>query len=302
MNKKWTNSDDQYLKENWFEPMTQLGKKFNISESSIKFRLKKLGIERPKGKPANMRLRASIYREKNKEKVPKEWFELPLIRADAKKEKSFFYWDGQCCEREGHLSRRKTSSGGCWDCDYGDHINKVNNDSEYKERRNEQKRIRYAKNPEDYLKKQRERKDSEEFRAWARKYGAKKRKELDYRLEKSLRDRLYHAIKREAKFKSALKLVSCSIEELKEHLSNNFSEGMNWDNYGEWAIDHIRPCNSFDFQIKAHQKTCFHYLNLQPLWFKENSAKKDKYNKDDEINWVRYMKRKGFKGNLCLKY
>tara|TARA_Y100001978_G_scaffold164043_1_gene150949 strand:+ start:252 stop:680 length:429 start_codon:yes stop_codon:yes gene_type:complete len=68
LNKKnWTDEEDQYLKDNWFEAMSQLGKKFNVSDSAIKFRLKRLGFERPKGKIANMRLRASIYRERNKD-------------------------------------------------------------------------------------------------------------------------------------------------------------------------------------------------------------------------------------------
>ena len=135
MPKNWTEEDDKYLRDNWFESISQLAKKFEISDSAIKFRLKKLGINRPKGAQENIRLKATIYREKNKDKVPKEWHQLPSTRADAKKVKSFFYWDGQTCKRAGHLSRRKTSSAGCWACDYGDHKDKLSREPERREKR-----------------------------------------------------------------------------------------------------------------------------------------------------------------------
>lgn len=37
--------------------------------------------------------------------------------------------------------------------------------------------------------------------------------------------------------------------------------------------DHIKPCVSFDLTREEEQKKCFHYLNLQPLWAKENLSK-----------------------------
>jgi hypothetical protein len=47
-------------------------------------------------------------------------------------------------------------------------------------------------------------------------------------------------------------------------------------NYGEWHVDHIRPCASFDFNDPASLPQCFHYTNLQPMWrvdnFKKNSS------------------------------
>jgi hypothetical protein len=71
--------------------------------------------------------------------------------------------------------------------------------------------------------------------------------------------------------------IGCSIDDLKLHLEKQFIEGMNWQNYGDWHIDHIRPCCSFDLTDPKQQRECFHYSNLQPLWAKDNLAKGGRY-------------------------
>jgi len=53
---------------------------------------------------------------------------------------------------------------------------------------------------------------------------------------------------------------------------------MSWNNHGEWHIDHIKPCTSFDLSKLSEQKKCFHYKNLQPLWAKDNLSKGAKIN------------------------
>jgi len=52
---------------------------------------------------------------------------------------------------------------------------------------------------------------------------------------------------------------------------------MTWKNYGEWHVDHIKPCAKFNLIIDKEQKRCFHYSNLQPLWAKDNIKKSDNY-------------------------
>lgn len=100
---------------------------------------------------------------------------------------------------------------------------------------------------------------------------------VGYLLLQRCRCRLYKAIKQNNKSKSTLELLGCSTDFLKYHLELQFKEGMSWDNYGEWEIDHIKPCSLFDFSNEEHQKECFHYSNLQPLWKKENQSKSSKY-------------------------
>ena len=96
-----------------------------------------------------------------------------------------------------------------------------------------------------------------------------------YRLKSCLRSRLTQAVSK--KYGSTMELVGCSIDNLIQHLESQFMEGMTWDNYGEWHVDHIRPCASFDLSCVKQQRECFHYTNLQPLWRKDNQDKGDKF-------------------------
>ena len=100
-----------------------------------------------------------------------------------------------------------------------------------------------------------------------------------YRLMRNLRTRLCGAFRAQGvrKTTSTMKLCGCSLEKLKQHLESQFTEGMTWDNKGDWHVDHIKPCASFDLTDPEEQKKCFHYTNLQPLWALDNMRKGAKY-------------------------
>jgi len=107
----------------------------------------------------------------------------------------------------------------------------------------------------------------------------KKATDPQFKLKHILRLRLLDALKRSntTKRHSALILLSCSIEQCKQHIENQFKPEMNWNNHGSyWEIDHIKPCDSFDLTDTEQQKQCFHYTNLQPLTISENRSKKNK--------------------------
>ena len=101
-----------------------------------------------------------------------------------------------------------------------------------------------------------------------------------------------------------LELVGCTIPELKNHIEDQFTEGMTWDEYSHdgWHIDHVRPCASFDLNEKSQINICFNWRNLQPLWSLENTVKRDKYTKEDEKIWVKRMRALGYEGELFLKF
>ena len=91
------------------------------------------------------------------------------------------------------------------------------------------------------------------------------------------RKRLYDAVKGCVKSDRTIRLIGCHPDELVTHLEKQFEEGMTWENYGEWHIDHIKPCALFDFTKEEHQRKCFHYSNLQPLWAEDNLSKGARY-------------------------
>lgn len=105
----------------------------------------------------------------------------------------------------------------------------------------------------------------------------KRRNNINFCILNKLRMRISCAVKSQGAYKAdkTIKLVGCSVVELKQHLKKQFKEGMNWNNYGKggWHIDHILPCAGFNLSDEEEQKKCFHYTNLQPMWAQENLIK-----------------------------
>lgn len=102
--------------------------------------------------------------------------------------------------------------------------------------------------------------------------------DIDFRIRVNLRSRLRSAIKGQSGKKAykSIKLLGCTIKNVKIHIEQQFVDGMSWDNYGLWEIDHIIPCASFDLTKPEEQKKCFNYTNLQPLWKIDNRTKSNK--------------------------
>jgi len=100
---------------------------------------------------------------------------------------------------------------------------------------------------------------------------------IQYKLSKALRSRLYNALQGNFKNGSAVRDLGCSIDELKIYLESKFQSGMTWDNWSfeGWHIDHIVPLASFDLTDRKQLLLACHYTNLQPLWAIDNLSKGD---------------------------
>lgn len=106
-------------------------------------------------------------------------------------------------------------------------------------------------------------------------YKAYKRKtDPIFKCIRNLRNRLYHALettvwKKGTHFSEYIGIMTQG--ELKSYLEFKFQEGMTWENYGEWEIDHIYPLSKAENEEHLY-KLC-HYTNLQPLWKNINRSK-----------------------------
>jgi hypothetical protein len=71
------------------------------------------------------------------------------------------------------------------------------------------------------------------------------------------------------------KYLGYTTEDLKKHLQRQFQKGMNWENKGQWHIDHIVPVSSFKIESidSPEFRACFGLSNLRPVWAKDNQTK-----------------------------
>lgn len=109
----------------------------------------------------------------------------------------------------------------------------------------------------------------------------KLRREINpsYRIRANLNSRIKNIFKGIGitKEKSIIDLIGCTMLEFIKYIESKWKPGMNWENYGhgkgKWQTDHKIPCCAFDLTDPEQQKTCYHYTNLQPLWWEENLKK-----------------------------
>ena len=132
----------------------------------------------------------------------------------------------------------------------------------------------------------------EKWRTWRRKWNLankdywrrmqeKKREKIEYRILLQLRHRLNMTLRGANKSARTVQLLGCSIESFKIHLESFWETGMTWENYGkdvgQWSIDHVIPCSLFDLTKSDHQKRCFHFSNMRPMWAIDNIIKSDRF-------------------------
>jgi hypothetical protein len=102
------------------------------------------------------------------------------------------------------------------------------------------------------------------------------------KINNKIRDRLNHRISdafksiKSYKSNTTTTYIGCSIDYLKKWFEFHFNDKINWKNYGEWHIDHVLPCSSFDLSKEDEQYKCFNWKNLRPCLKEENLQKGDK--------------------------
>lgn len=108
-----------------------------------------------------------------------------------------------------------------------------------------------------------------------------RKKNPSHKIGENLRRRINAALrgKRCGKEKTEA-LLGMTIKNFTDYVSSLWLPGMTWDNYGigrgKWSLDHKTPCAFYDLIDPEQQKLCFHYSNIQPMWFSDNCIKSNK--------------------------
>ena len=101
-----------------------------------------------------------------------------------------------------------------------------------------------------------------------------------YKLISNFRTAIYQVLKENNVEKNGhyFEVLKYTPEELITHLENQFKDGMTWDNYGEWHVDHLRPISLHNIQEIGDEEfmKCWSLSNLQPMWGEENIRKSNK--------------------------
>ena len=66
-------------------------------------------------------------------------------------------------------------------------------------------------------------------------------------------------------------ILGCSFEQFQQHIEQQFSPGMSWDNREQWDLDHIVPVKFASTEQELILLN--HYTNLRPLWRSLNQSK-----------------------------
>ncbi len=191
------------------------------------------------------------YRKLNKEKAKessKSWYEL-------NKEKV-------------HAYQKQ------WKLDNKDKLIKYRADNKKKAKKYAQKYYLDNKEKHDEYTKQYRLQNKELVSELNRKYQKSRRERDDmFKLSNNLRTSINNAfkVKRWYKNNTTAEILGCDWETAHQHIENKFTDGMSWDNYPEWHIDHIIPLSSATTKLEL-LKLC-HYTNLQPLWEFDNLSK-----------------------------
>lgn len=69
----------------------------------------------------------------------------------------------------------------------------------------------------------------------------------------------------------SIDILGYSATDLKKHIEKQFTDGMTWDNYGKWHIDHIKGVSEFNSKTPLNIVNAL--SNLQPLWGVDNIRK-----------------------------
>lgn len=197
-----------------------------------------------------------------------------ISRAEAKLQGLTRYFTGKKC-KNGHVDVRKVSNSNCASCDkdtdrrfYVKHRDKVS----------EKQTLYYKINSDRVKTYQRRYRSDNKCKINARhnhRYGSDECYKLSFTLRRMLRKQVGRMNTNCENY--SLSDLCYTPKQLRDHLESLFTDGMSWDNHGEWHIDHIIPV-SILLEYGITDPAFINGLdNLQPLWAIDNMIKGNRY-------------------------
>ena len=110
-------------------------------------------------------------------------------------------------------------------------------------------------------------------------YKNRREKDINFKLACNLRSRTSMAFKSQngSKTKKTFDLLGCSHSFFKNWILHQLYGNKTVENYGSvWQIDHCFPITSLNLLDENNMKKCFNWINLRPMYSKENNSKNDK--------------------------
>jgi hypothetical protein len=99
-----------------------------------------------------------------------------------------------------------------------------------------------------------------------------------YKLTCSIRTLITQSFKGQftKKSKKTIEILGCDFETFKEHIESQFKDDMSWNNYASyWQLDHKTPISWSECEEDVYKLN--HYTNFQPLFWKENISKGNRW-------------------------
>ena len=195
-----------------------------------------------------------------------------LTRSEAASAGLKTYVNGKDC-KNGHVSpARRTANASCVECQKSDNTGAKLRQEKFKQKNHERLKE---------IKRESMRRSRDVNKEKHLQYARERMRALNKTESGKLRQFLKGSLRRCLQHKNGVKsydIVGYGFEDIKKHITSMFTDGMSWDNYGKWHIDHIKPIKAFLDEGVTDPKIINSLENLQPLWAFDNISKGCKLN------------------------
>lgn len=180
-----------------------------------------------------------------------------VSRVEAKELGLTRYFEGTECKR-GHISERSAANNQCMGCC-----------------EDKRKTESYRRGKSEYYKKNKDWLMTNNVRRQRERYS----ENPNYKCSVAARNMLKRILKSTGNQKNnkSVKILGYSPHELRSHIELLWLDGMSWENYGEWHIDHIKPVSLMISEGVSDPSIINALSNLQPLWAEDNFKKRDSF-------------------------